>query len=150
MIQRKNLKLEKCVDERCCSTAAQEHQGSEGQDHDDDREKPPLLVVFQKVPKLGNEALAVFLGKLGDIVVSVVHVELLKSKLPEIVAMFRLRRHIHPIACLVGVPRSCERVATHQPEEERQRRQDTKEQERQNHVRHHPSDGKSDEAQGGK
>ena len=63
--------------------------------------------------------------------------------------MVRLRRHIHPIAFLVGVPRSCERVATHQPEEERQRREDTKEEERQNDVRHHPADGKCDEAQGG-
>ena len=140
--------LKERVNERGRSASAQEHERSEGQDHDDDREQPPLLVVLQEVPKLGNEALAAFLSELGDIVVSIFHVKLLKSKLPEIVAIVWGWGHIHPIASLVGFPRSCQRVATHQPEEERQWCQDTKEQKRQNDVRHDPSDGKCDEAEG--
>ena len=60
---------EERIDEGRSSASAEKDEKAESEDDDEDGQQPPLLVVFQEVPKLGGETLAVFLSELSQIVV---------------------------------------------------------------------------------
>jgi len=56
--------LEKRVNKRCYSRAAQKHEQAQKQQYNQYGQQPPLLIVFEEEPKLHEQRGSLFLGKL--------------------------------------------------------------------------------------